>query len=161
PPGVLDRATARLLGANGPASMEPVRRSAEIGFWTAPWARGRGVAVAATRAVASWAFAYFGLDRLTWLAELGNHASRLVARRAGFRIGGELRLPVARPEGRHEAWVGSLLPDEVTSETPQRYAPGSVTARRATVFGAAPPALPLDGVPGRLRTLRAEDVPGV
>jgi RimJ/RimL family protein N-acetyltransferase len=167
PLGVFDRATGRLLGANGLASIEPVRRSAEIGYWTAPWARGRGVALAATRAVASWAFIYFGLDRLTWLAELGNQASRLVALRAGFEIAGELRLPAANPlpapspNRRREAWVGSLLPGEVTDETPRRYARGSLTARRAAVFGDPPPVLTLDGVAGQLRALREDDLPAV
>jgi RimJ/RimL family protein N-acetyltransferase len=161
PLGVFDRATGRLLGANGLASIEPVRHSAEIGYWTAPWARGRGVALASTRAAASWAFAYFGLDRLTWHAELGNHASRLVALRAGFQVSGEQRLAGLNPKGRRECWVGSLLPDEITTEIPPRYATGSLVARRATVFGAPAPELPLDGVAGRLRTWQKEDIPWI
>lgn len=161
PLGVFDRATGRLLGANGLASIEPVRQSAEIGYWTAPWARGRGVALASTRAVARWAFAYLGLDRLTWQAELGNHASRLVALRAGFQVSGEHRLPGPNPKGRRECWVGSLLPDEITTEIPERYATGSLVARRAAVFGAPRPDLPLDGVPGRLRGWQKEDIPWI
>jgi RimJ/RimL family protein N-acetyltransferase len=173
PLGVFDLHTGRLLGAGGLASTNPVRNSAEVGYWTAPWARGRGVALTATRAVATWAFAHFGLARLTWSAEIGNHASRLVALRAGFQISGEQRLAQPRslserlaggacqphPGGRREAWVGSLLPGEVTGRTPQRYASGSLAARRAAVFGAAPPVLPLDGVPGSLRGWRPADVP--
>jgi RimJ/RimL family protein N-acetyltransferase len=158
PLGVFDGATGRLLGAHGLAATEPIRHSAEVGYWTAPWARGRGVALAATRAVATWAFAFLGLDRLTWLAELGNHGSRLVALRAGFQIAGESRLPGASPRGRREAWLGTLLPGEVTQETPQRYATGSLVARRAAVFGAAMPVLPLHGVAGRLRAWRDEDL---
>jgi RimJ/RimL family protein N-acetyltransferase len=158
PLGVFDRATGRLLGAHGLASIEPVRHSAEIGYWTAPWARGKGVALAATRAVAAWAFAYFGLSRLTWMAEIGNHASRLVALRAGFQIGGETRLPTDEPGGRREAWLGTLLPGEITVQTPQRYATGSLIARRAAAFGAPVPELPLDGADGRLRAWRDEDI---
>jgi RimJ/RimL family protein N-acetyltransferase len=158
PLGVFDRATGQLLGAHGLASTEPVRHSAEIGYWTAPWARGRGVALAATRAVCTWAFAYFGLSRLTWQAEIGNHASRLVALRAGFDVAGETRLPNEKPGGRREAWLGTLLPGEVTTEIPHRYATGSLAARRAAVFGAPVPRLPLDGVEGYLRPWRDEDV---
>jgi RimJ/RimL family protein N-acetyltransferase len=161
PLGVFDRATGRLLGGHGLASTEPMRHSAEVGYWTAPWARGRGVALAATRAVAAWAFAYFGLDRLTWLAEVGNHASRLVALRAGFQIAGESRLPGANVKGRREAWLGTLLPGEITAETPQRYATGSLVAQRAARFGAPVPMLPLDGMAGHLRRWREEDLDAV
>ena len=158
PLGVFDRATGRLLGAHGLASIEPVRHSAEVGYWTAPWARGRGVALAATRAVATWAFAYFGFNRLTWLAEIGNHGSRLVALRAGFQIDGEVRLPTRKPGGRREAWIGSLLPGEITIDMPQRYARGSLAARRAAAFGAPVPVLALDGLDGHLRAWRDEDL---
>lgn len=158
PLGVFDRATGRLLGAHGLASIEPVRHSAEIGYWTAPWARGRGVALAATRAVCTWAFAYFGLNRLTWAAEIGNHGSRLVALRAGFRINGETRLPEDKPGGRREAWFATVLPGEVTTTTPREYAHGTRTVRRASVFGRPVPILPLDEPAGHLRGWRDEDV---
>ncbi len=217
PLGVFDLHTGQLLSANGLASVNPVRNSADLGYWTAPWARGRGVALTATRAVATWAFAHFGLARLTWSAEIGNHASRLVALRAGFQISGEQRMAQPRSlserlpggacqprslserlpggacqprslserlpggacqprslserlpggacqphlKGRRESWVGSLLPGEVTGQVPERYASGSLLARRAHVFGAPPPVLPLDGVPGSLRGWRPADVPAV
>jgi RimJ/RimL family protein N-acetyltransferase len=159
PLGVFDLGTGRLLGANGLGSTNPVRNSAELGYWTVPWARGRGVALTATRAVATWSFAHFGLARLTWSAEIGNHASRLVALRAGFQISGEQRMAQLHAGGRRESWVGSLLPGEVTGQVPERYASGSLLARRAHVFGAPPPVLPLDGVPGSLRGWRPVDVP--
>jgi RimJ/RimL family protein N-acetyltransferase len=158
PLGVFDRATGRLLGAHGLASTELVRHSAEIGYWTAPRARGRGVALAATRAVCTWAFAYFGLSRLTWVAEIGNHASRLVALRAGFRVVGETRLSEDEPGGRREAWFGTLLPGEVTATIPPEYAHGARTVRRASVFGGPVPTIPLDGPAGYLRGWREEDL---
>ena len=161
PLGVFDVASGELLGSHGFASINRVRNSAEIGYWTAPAARGRGVALTATRAVATWAFTKLRLDRLTWSAEIGNQASRLVALRAGFHIGGEQRNAQPHPRGRREAWVGSLLPGEVTGQTPARYAAGSLFVRRATVFGAAVPVLPLDGTAGHLRALAAGDLPAV
>ena len=159
PLGVFDLASGRLLGGHGLASKNPIRRSGEVGYWIAPEARGRGVALAATRAVATWAFLFFDLDRVTWSAEIGNHASRLVALRAGFRIEGEQRRGQARKGGRQETWVGTLLPGEITSEIPAQYATGALATRRARVFGAPPPELALHGVPGRLRRWRPEDIP--
>lgn len=57
----------------------------EVGYWTAPWARGRGVASAAVIALSRWAFATFELERLELRHQLDNEASCRVAVRAGFR----------------------------------------------------------------------------
>ncbi|MFC0007428.1 GNAT family N-acetyltransferase [Micromonospora siamensis] len=134
--------TGELLGSCGLVSIDRGLGSGEVGYWTAPWARGRGVTVRATRAVARWAFDELKLSRLIWQAELGNHASRLVALRAGFRIQGELRLARPTQEGRAEAWVGSLLPGEVPApDDPGPAAPGTLEARRAAVFGRPQPTL--------------------
>jgi RimJ/RimL family protein N-acetyltransferase len=167
PMGVFDQATGELLGS---CALSGIRDgSAQVGYWTAPWARGRGVALRAVRALALFGFGRLDLRRLLWQAEIGNHASRLVAQRAGFRINGEWRYVQPHPRGRAEAWVGTLLPGEVSAETPSEYATGSLAARRAAVFGASQPVLPLAGgngrvddlVTGRLRPLCPADLPGV
>ncbi|HEY0696625.1 MAG TPA: GNAT family N-acetyltransferase [Micromonospora sp.] len=139
PFAVCDADTGEFLGTCGLVSIDRVLRSAEIGYWTAPWARGRGVAVRACRALARWAFEELDLRRLTWQAEVGNHASRLVALRTGFRLEGRLRLADPRPYGRRDGWIASLLPGEVTGagEDPVR----ADVRRRATVFGRPQPVL--------------------
>jgi RimJ/RimL family protein N-acetyltransferase len=55
-----------------------------IGYWVAPWARGRGVATAALRALATWAVDAGGLDRLELTTDPENVASQRVAEKAGF-----------------------------------------------------------------------------
>jgi RimJ/RimL family protein N-acetyltransferase len=45
--------------------------------------------------------------------------------------------------------------------TPPRYSGGSVAARRAAVFGAEPPVLPLAGRPGALRPFHPRDTEAV
>ncbi|GAA5195057.1 hypothetical protein GCM10023322_60900 [Rugosimonospora acidiphila] len=172
PLGVFDQATGELLGSCGLVSIRD--GSGEVGYWTAPWARGRGVAVTALRAVALFAFESLGLRRVTWHAYLGNHASRLVALRAGVRVHGRTRVvdgppPGAfgpandhragdHPAGDHpagdgpgrgqtapawrDAWWGTLVPGEVTGQTPPPYAPGSPAARRAALFAGPQPRLP-------------------
>ncbi|MBQ1074665.1 GNAT family N-acetyltransferase [Micromonospora sp. C31] len=142
PFAVCDAATGELVGSCGLVSIDPILRSGEIGYWTAPWARGAGVSVRAARAVARWAFASLRLRRLIWQAEVGNHASRLVAFRAGFRVEGRLRLADPAPGGSPEGWIGSLLPGEVPAPGETGPAgPGTLQARRAAVFGAPPPVL--------------------
>ncbi|MEU7608792.1 GNAT family N-acetyltransferase [Micromonospora sp. NPDC049204] len=163
PFAVCDPATGELLGSCGLVSIER-DGTGEVGFWTAPWARGRGVMVRATRAVARWSFDTLGLRRLIWHAEVGNHASRLVALRAGFRIDGRLRL--ANPPTRSDAdgWIGSLLPGEVPEPGATGPAgPGTLAARRAAVFGRPQPTLFATVGAGelRLRPMEEQDLDAV
>ncbi|MFD7157622.1 GNAT family N-acetyltransferase [Kribbella sp. NPDC059898] len=87
--------------------------TAEVGYWTAPAARGRGVAPAAVRAICRWAFAERDLDLIEWRAEVGNVASRRVAEKAGFVLEGQLRKRLVHRGERVDAWIGSLLRDEL------------------------------------------------
>lgn len=70
--------------------------TAEIGYWTVPSARGRGVCAAAVEAVVGWASAG-GLRRLEIEHAAGNVASCRVAERDGFALEG-----VKRASARHE-----------------------------------------------------------
>jgi RimJ/RimL family protein N-acetyltransferase len=168
--GVFDAYSGELLASNGLVRLDGAAGVAEIGYWTAPWARGRGVAERSTRAVARWALGTgpneLGLARVVWRAAPGNHASRLVALRAGFRMEGLLRaeFPGRDGGGRLHSWIASVLPGEVPDDTPAAYAPGSVAARRAAVFGRAQPALPAVTARGEsisLRPLAADDTDAV
>ncbi|MPZ26606.1 MAG: GNAT family N-acetyltransferase [Micromonosporaceae bacterium] len=94
---IVDPATDRLLGAVGlgrtglgPGGV-PL---GEVGYWVAPWARGRGVATAAANTLAAWAFGH-GYQRLELLTDLENLASQRVAVAAGFQREG-VRRGVAR-----------------------------------------------------------------
>ncbi|MGC5053550.1 GNAT family N-acetyltransferase [Micromonospora sp. DT48] len=104
---IADPVTDRLLGAVGLSYPVPQRGQAEIGYWVAPWARGAGVATAATRALSEHAFAN-GIYRLELLTELENAASQRVALAAGFRPEGvRRRVTSVRGGGRGDlvAWV--------------------------------------------------------
>jgi RimJ/RimL family protein N-acetyltransferase len=88
--------------------------AAEVGYWVAPAARGRGVAPEAVRALSHWAFTTKDLGLIEWRAEVGNEASRRVAQKAGFRMEGQLRKRLVHRGERVDAWIGSLLKDELT-----------------------------------------------
>jgi RimJ/RimL family protein N-acetyltransferase len=63
------------------------RGTAEIGYWTAVAARGRGIAPAAVRAVTDWVFGAFagaGLRQVMLVHDVGNPASCRVAEKAGY-----------------------------------------------------------------------------
>ncbi|MCK1819849.1 GNAT family N-acetyltransferase [Streptomyces sp. XM83C] len=100
---------------------------AEIGFWGTKEHRGHGYLTEATVAVCRWGFTDLGVDRVEWRAEVGNHASRAVALRAGFTLEGTLRSAVNNKGVRRDCWVASLLPSDLglPSTAPYLPAPGT------------------------------------
>ncbi len=58
-------------------------RSASIGYWLVPAARGRGLAVVAVRLLIDWGFESFRLERVEFAILPENLASQRVAERAG------------------------------------------------------------------------------
>lgn len=85
--------------------------AAEIGFWTAPAARGNGFLREAAEAVLAHGFEPRGLalDRIEWNAAVGNLASARAARALGFRFEGVRRSAFATPRGRFDAWSAARL----------------------------------------------------
>jgi RimJ/RimL family protein N-acetyltransferase len=159
PMGVFEAASGVLLGSMG-LKLDLPAGEAEIGFWTVPEARGRGVATRAGRALSRWAVDGLGIRRLVWRAAIGNHASRLAAQRIGFQIEGVQRARLAAPDGGFtDGWVGSLLAGDVLTATPPWLAPGSPAARQAATFTGGQPrlALPAGGPAGNLRPMSPHD----
>jgi RimJ/RimL family protein N-acetyltransferase len=163
PMGVFDAGTGRMLGAHGLVKIDREEGWAEVGYWTAPWARGQAVATHATRAVARWLHGPRGPlgdgpRRLVWRAEVGNHASRLAAERAGVLVEGIQRRALPRPADGVlvDYWTGSLLPGEVR-EADRPLEPW--VAARAKTFGQ--PACVLEAVTqaGEKLTLRVPAEP--
>ncbi|MBU2663681.1 GNAT family N-acetyltransferase [Actinoplanes bogorensis] len=61
-------------------------RRAAVGYRVAPWARGRGLAAEAVRAVVDWAFGPLELERIELTHAVENTASCRVAQKAGFAL---------------------------------------------------------------------------
>lgn len=72
--GVFGAATGSLLGAAGLGDIAD--QAAEVGYWLAAGARGRGIASAAVVALCRWGFEELGLQRIGWQALVGNWALR-------------------------------------------------------------------------------------
>ncbi|MGY0231019.1 GNAT family N-acetyltransferase [Longispora urticae] len=81
----------------------------EVGFLTAPWARGQGYCTAALRAVTRWGFEELGLVRIEWNAFVGNDGSRRAAEKAGFVVEGTQRGKLRHRGEPVDSWIGAKL----------------------------------------------------
>jgi RimJ/RimL family protein N-acetyltransferase len=88
---VAEDAPGPLLGSVSLYKIDRVHDNAEIGYWTAPAARGRGVAPTALDLLTRWALSPGGLHRVQLYHAVDNPASCRVAEKAGFRLEGVLR----------------------------------------------------------------------
>jgi RimJ/RimL family protein N-acetyltransferase len=75
---------------------------AELSYWIAPAARGRGVASAALSTITAWAFEQLGLHRLELEHSTLNPASCRVADKAGYPAEGTKRSHALHADGWHD-----------------------------------------------------------
>ena len=107
---VVDAADGSLLGAVGLRLRDGI---GEVGYWTAPEARGRGAAGRAARLHADWGFEVLGLPRIELLADVENTASQRAAEKAGWVREGVARAvrPAPRSDARRDMVLYARLPD--------------------------------------------------
>jgi len=103
-----------MVGLHGIAARSDRRTAhAELGYWMAPQARGHGYITEAARAVCRWGFEELGLERIDWMAFVGNDGSRRVAEKVGFTLEGTQRRRHVQKGRVVATWIGSLLPGEL------------------------------------------------
>jgi RimJ/RimL family protein N-acetyltransferase len=86
----------RLSGVTALMEIDDERGYAEIGYWLAAGARGRGMASEAVGLLRDWAAAELGLTLIEIVIHRDNEASLRVPPRAGFTATGEMRDPPPR-----------------------------------------------------------------
>jgi RimJ/RimL family protein N-acetyltransferase len=138
---VADPHTDRVLGMAGLHHLRWEEGTGEVGYWVAPWARGRGVATAATTALTRWAIDR-GLARIELLTHPANWRSQRVAMDAGYRREGLRRSAgMDRDGGRYDLLAWARLAGDPPGPVPRTL-----------------PALPRDGLCDGLVTLRPLDL---
>ncbi|MGN6472727.1 MAG: GNAT family N-acetyltransferase [Mycobacteriales bacterium] len=105
--------TGRLLGNVNLHAIDRDQGEAQVGYWVAPWGRGRGVATAAVRLVVTLGFEELELHRVMLYHAVENIASCGVARRAGFRLEATTKLSHRFGDGEyHDEHLHAVLADE-------------------------------------------------
>ena len=112
---VVDAESDAVLGAVGMGSVSWVHRSAEVGYWLASQARGRGHMSVAVRLIARWAFTCLDFVRLELTTDPLNVASQRLAERCGFQREGYLRsnVVVLHSGERRDTILYGLLPSDL------------------------------------------------
>jgi RimJ/RimL family protein N-acetyltransferase len=113
PLGVFDARDNQLVGGNGLNGLDRLNRCANLGYWTRTSHCRRGLAVAATRLVAAFAFEQLDLYRIEIAMSVENHASRRVAEKAGATFEGFLRQRLHLQGRQHDARCYALYRDRV------------------------------------------------
>lgn len=90
--------------------IDPEAQEAELGYLTAPAARGRGIATAALRRLTDWAFDVREVKRVTLLIDAGNVGSERVAQKAGYVREALLRDMYLKPGRRGDMLLYAQLP---------------------------------------------------
>nr|WP_269463256.1 GNAT family N-acetyltransferase [Streptomyces lincolnensis] len=75
---------------------------ARVAYWTAPAARGAGVATLALAGLTTWAVDEVGFHRVELDHSTRNQASCRVAAKAGYRLEGTKRSAAVHDDGRHD-----------------------------------------------------------
>lgn len=102
----------RIAGGVGLSGISAEHRKAELGFWLTPPAWGQGIMTEAAQAVVRFGFETLELNRIYAGHFEGNHASRRVQKKLGFRYEGVLRQDVIKDGRPVDHVIMALLREE-------------------------------------------------
>jgi RimJ/RimL family protein N-acetyltransferase len=118
---VVDATTGGLLGSVSVHSIDEQQADAQVGYWTAPDARGRGVAALAVDTACRWVFGTLSVERIELCHAVENPASGRVAEKAGFTYEGRLRRSYRYGDGvKRDELLWSRLSDDPAPELSSR-----------------------------------------
>lgn len=80
-------------------SVSLANHAAEIGYWIAAAARGKGIGTTAAKMITEYGFSTMGFRRIEALVDVENAASRALLRSAGYELEGIMRQKVTLASG--------------------------------------------------------------
>lgn len=110
---VTDRPDGALCGVVGFVVDRHDQARAEIGYWTHPAHRGRGLARASLRLLSRWALGDGGFSRLDLTVSVANPVSVAVVEGTGYAFEGIARAAWPTSDGREDMRVYSLLASDL------------------------------------------------
>ncbi len=111
---IADAKTGAYLGGAGLNRLDTEFGIANLGYWVRASHRGKGVAAAAARLVARFGVEQVGLHRLEIVVAVENESSCRAAEKAGAAREGILRNRLLVGGKRHDAFMHSLVPADLT-----------------------------------------------
>jgi RimJ/RimL family protein N-acetyltransferase len=102
----------RFVGLALAVDIDREGREVELGYITAPAARGRGIASEMLDSLTRWAFDELGALRVTLIIDVENRASSRVAERCGYVLEGVMRSSYLKDDVRVDAGLWSRLPTD-------------------------------------------------
>lgn len=94
-----------------------VARTCEISYWSAPWARGRGVMTSALETLTKWILSEQGMERVEVRVATSNIASQRVADKAGFIREGIARNAGFIHAGRVDLVIFSMVAGDLSAQS--------------------------------------------
>jgi ribosomal-protein-serine acetyltransferase len=110
---VVDARSGEYLGGTGVNRINMPYLRGEVGYWVRTGRTGRGIAPAAARLAARFAFEDLGFQRVEIIVAAGNEKSLRVAAKLGATREGVLRNYYRLHGVQHDAIMFSLLPGEI------------------------------------------------
>jgi ribosomal-protein-serine acetyltransferase len=110
---IFDPATDEVLGCCGLNRIDPMNKSANLGYWVRQSHHGRGIASTAAARVARYGLEERGFNRVEICAAVENVASQRVAEKAGARREAVLRNRILLATGPVDAVMFSLIPGDL------------------------------------------------
>lgn len=106
----------QLVGAIDYPRMNLGKRLTEIGYWLDKDMQGKGIITRATKALVTYAFEEYGLNKVEIHAAAENQRSRAVPERLGFTLEGTMRQTIWLNGRVHDMVVYGMLANEWTQK---------------------------------------------
>lgn len=110
---VCDAATGEQVGGAGLNEINPMNKTANLGYWVKSDRTGQGIALTAAKLLAKWGFKALKLNRIEIHVAVDNARSLRVAEKAGAKREGVLRNKMLLDGKIHDSVMHSLLPGEI------------------------------------------------